>query len=154
MIIKTADGEELLVHEPREKYGYYWIHKGWGWDSGDEAVYYDIITGEDDDWSKVIKYGRKANGHPSYYYIQYLPIEDKEMKTDKGDKYLKSISNKYGTDINVDVYDVLVAFEVTCPATAHAIKKILCAGQRGHKSYTEDINEAVVSLERAKQLNH
>jgi len=75
-------------------------------------------------------------------------------KVDKGDKYNKTIHDDEGNNIVVDVYDVLVAFDVTCPATAHAIKKILCAGQRGHKSYTEDINEAVVSLERAKQLNH
>lgn len=65
--------------------------------------------------------------------------------------------NKYSKEIKwaniyIDVYDVLVAFEVTNPATAHAIKKMLMPGKRGQKSTVEDINEAIISLERAKQI--
>ena len=52
----------------------------------------------------------------------------------------------------IDVYDVLKAFEVTCPATQHAIKKMLMAGERGHKDKQTDLNEAIQSLQRAKEL--
>lgn len=52
----------------------------------------------------------------------------------------------------VDVYEVLRAFEVHCPATAHAVKKQLCPGQRGKGSKWMDLTEAVQSGERAVQL--
>jgi len=61
--------------------------------------------------------------------------------------------NKYQREIkpgvNVDVYDVLVAFNVTCPAMAHAIKKCLAPGQRGVKSAKQDKEEAIASIERS-----
>jgi hypothetical protein len=63
--------------------------------------------------------------------------------------------NKYQRTIRsetVDVYDVLVAFGVTCPATAHAIKKLLMPGTRGHKDKLQDLNEAKQSIERAIEL--
>jgi hypothetical protein len=52
----------------------------------------------------------------------------------------------------VDVYDVLKAFGVTCPATAHAAKKLLCAGIRGHKSRRQDLIEAKIAIERAIEM--
>ena len=54
-----------------------------------------------------------------------------------------------GTDI--DVYDILTAYHVTCPAVAHAIKKLLRLG-KGHKSPAQDISEAKWSLQRAESL--
>lgn len=54
--------------------------------------------------------------------------------------------------VSVDVYDVLVAFNVTCPATQHAIKKLLAPGQRGHKSTMEDLGEAGQAIDRAMQI--
>lgn len=65
-------------------------------------------------------------------------------------KYLRSIhsavSNK---SVDVDVYSVLVAFKVENPAVQHAVKKLLCPGQRGAKSLLQDLKEAKASLERA-----
>ena len=52
----------------------------------------------------------------------------------------------------VDVYNVLEAFEVTNPATAHAVKKLLACGQRGYKDIQQDLQEAIDSLKRAKEL--
>ncbi len=52
----------------------------------------------------------------------------------------------------IDVYDVLKAFDITCPATAHAIKKLLAAGERGHKDKQTDLDEAIQSIQRAKEL--
>ena len=61
----------------------------------------------------------------------------------------------YDREINgttIDVYDVLEAFDVRCPARQHAIKKILCAGQRGTKDELQDLEEAITALERAAEL--
>ena len=63
--------------------------------------------------------------------------------------------NKYAVDCkgrSIDVYDVLNAFAVTCPATQHAIKKLLMPGKRGHKSELGDLREARASVDRAIDL--
>lgn len=54
--------------------------------------------------------------------------------------------------VYIDVYDVLVAFKVTNPASQHAIKKILASGQRGVKDFEQDLLEAIASLKRAIEL--
>ncbi len=54
--------------------------------------------------------------------------------------------------MEVDVYDVLKAFDVTCPALQHLVKKALCAGLRGHKDRAEDLQDILDSAVRAKQL--
>lgn len=63
--------------------------------------------------------------------------------------------SKYSRHIGaeeVDVYDILKAFKVTCPATQHAIKKLLMPGQRGNKSLIQDLDEAKLSIDRAIEL--
>ena len=63
--------------------------------------------------------------------------------------------NKYKRNINgveADVYDVLVAFGVTNPAIAHAVKKLLAGGQRGYKDKEQDYKESIVSIERGIEL--
>jgi hypothetical protein len=54
--------------------------------------------------------------------------------------------------ISIDVYDILTAWNVTNPATAHAIKKLLMPGARGHKSAEQDLQEAAQSIVRAIEL--
>lgn len=56
-------------------------------------------------------------------------------------------------DTTIDVYDVLKAFNVTCPALQHLIKKALCAGLRGHKDREQDLEEVLQSAQRAIQLH-
>lgn len=68
-------------------------------------------------------------------------------------KYEREISDRQGNSATVDVYDVLKAFEVTCPATQHAVKKLLCSGLRGHKDLQTDLIEAKESIVRAIELN-
>ena len=68
---------------------------------------------------------------------------------------IKPKPNKYQRKIKgvvIDVYDVLVAFGVTNPAIAHAVKKLLMPGQRGHKDRATDIDEAIASLHRAREI--
>ena len=65
--------------------------------------------------------------------------------------------NKYQVEIKgvkADVYDVLKAFDINCPATQHAIKKLLKAGKRGYKDAEQDLDEAISSIKRAKQLQN
>lgn len=62
--------------------------------------------------------------------------------------------NKYAKPIpkgltSLDVYDVLIMFDVRDPAIQHAIKKLLACGQRGHKDALEDLQEAKQSIDRA-----
>lgn len=52
----------------------------------------------------------------------------------------------------IDIYDVLVAWSVTNPADAHAIKKMLMPGKRGHKDAIKDRQEAIASLHRAIEI--
>lgn len=52
----------------------------------------------------------------------------------------------------VDIYDILTAYEVTNPADAHAIKKMLMPGMRGHKGAIQDREEAIASLRRSIEL--
>lgn len=52
----------------------------------------------------------------------------------------------------VDVYRVLDLFEVKSHAVGHAIKKLLCSGERGAKSREQDIQEAIDSLNRELEM--
>ena len=53
----------------------------------------------------------------------------------------------------IDVYDVLTLFDVTNPALQHAIKKLLCPGQRTvAKDKIQDLREAILSIERAIEM--
>lgn len=60
-------------------------------------------------------------------------------------------SRRIGKEV-VDVYDVLMAFNVTNPATQHAIKKLLMPGNRGHKDKLTDLKEAHQSIARVIEL--
>ena len=58
-----------------------------------------------------------------------------------------------GATVTVDVYCVLEAFEVTCPAIQHAIKKLLCPGRRGKGAISQDLAESRDAVERAIELD-
>lgn len=54
--------------------------------------------------------------------------------------------------VTIDVYDVLLAFNVTDPALQHLIKKALCCGLRGHKDRTQDLADILASAKKAVEL--
>lgn len=65
--------------------------------------------------------------------------------------------NHYFKDVSlldfVDVYRVLLLFNVTDPCLQHSIKKLLVAGGRGAgKSIDKDIQEAIDSLRRWQEM--
>jgi len=62
------------------------------------------------------------------------------------------VVHKDGKHLEVDVYDVLEAFNVTCPALQHLIKKALCVGIRGHKDESQDLQDILDSANRAISL--
>lgn len=67
-----------------------------------------------------------------------------------GSKYLREVT--CSVDGKVDVYAVLEAFNVVCPARQHAIKKLLCSGIRGKGNAVQDLEEARDAVERAIQM--
>lgn len=73
----------------------------------------------------------------------------------EGAKYLRLIQpaskklDPVQTSIHVDVYCVLVAFNVTDQMVGHAIKKLLCAGERGKGDRLADLKGAMAALNRA-----
>ena len=70
-----------------------------------------------------------------------------------GNKYHRKIMSVAGhNSLSVDVYCVLEAFGVTCPARQHAIKKLLCAGIRGKGDAITDLIEARDAVARAAEM--
>lgn len=65
-------------------------------------------------------------------------------------------NSKYHKEIHpgciVDVYDVLKAWDVRNPALQHLIKKALQAGNRGHKTLEQDMQDIIDSALRAQEL--
>ena len=82
------------------------------------------------------------------------------IREHEGSKYLRKIfsatERRYGVAREVlgevDVYCVLLAFGVTCPARQHAIKKLLCAGLRNKGDERADLVGALAAVQRAVEL--
>jgi len=69
---------------------------------------------------------------------------------ESGSKYLRDIPCTI--EGKIDVYAVLDAFNVTCPARQHAVKKLLCSGIRGKGDVLQDLKEAGDAITRAIQM--
>jgi len=78
------------------------------------------------------------------------------IQNHEGRKYLRTIhpakKGEGPISIEVDVYGVLKAFNVTCPALAHCIKKLLACGERGKGNRMADLKGAMAALNRAIDL--
>lgn len=111
----------------------------------------NIVTLCLDDGSNYPRF-RDTKGLESWIPLRIL----KKCNTiSPGVKVYPEPTNKYSRKIygvNVDVYDVLKAWDVTCPAIQHAIKKLLMPGQRGHKNKLNDLEEAHAAIKRAIEL--
>ncbi len=62
--------------------------------------------------------------------------------------YFKDVSN---LDY-IDVYRVIKLFDVTDPCLQHALKKLLVAGNRGHKDLTRDVQDVIDSCLRWQEM--
>lgn len=80
------------------------------------------------------------------------PVEG--IKEHQGKKYLRKIQSAVSCkqEVEIDVYAILKAFDVTCPARAHAIKKLLCCGNRDKGSALDDLWGVYAAVLRAIQL--
>lgn len=78
----------------------------------------------------------------------------KSIKNHSGNKYIRPINSCVSDQPStlVDVYEVILAFDITNPAIQHAIKKILCSGIRGKGNNLQDLIEAVDALYRAIEI--
>lgn len=94
------------------------------------------------------------------YSVKDVPAAIPEPKTDKtsiknhsGKKYLRAIHSAVDPKqtIEIDIYSILDAYPSPHPAIPHAVKKLLCCGQRGKGDTLQDIQEAIDALYRAKQ---
>ena len=92
------------------------------------------------------------------YLGDYWSIEKWDISTYRDDVAPKQGKHlHYFKDVRhldeIDVYRVLELYEVTDPCIAHAVKKLLVPGNRGGgKDRDRDIQEAIDSLERYKEM--
>ena len=68
-----------------------------------------------------------------------------------------TLKNKYKKKLPknkkfIDVYDVLKLFDVTGPGSQHAVKKLLCSGQRGYKNKVTDLKESIQAIKREIEI--
>lgn len=54
--------------------------------------------------------------------------------------------------INLDPYRIIKVYGITEPAAQHALKKILCAGKRGHNTVIQDIDDVINAMNRWKEM--
>ncbi len=118
-------------------------------------LYQIVVEGRTEYTNKNNFLAKQAGAYfSSYARIADVPKSgDSLEEIDKGAKYKKTIRDRdTGETIKGDVYDVLEAFGIACPARQHAVKKLLMPGQRGSKGYDKDCNEAINSVEQSKLL--
>ena len=77
---------------------------------------------------------------------QYAEIE----KVRQHNHYFKDVSGLS----EIDVYMVLKLFNVTDPCLQHIAKKMLSAGQRGHKVFKKDLQDILDTAKRAVEINN
>ena len=113
--------------------------------------------------SSVFKVDRNKEGEPELFVNEAFVNKDciQDIKAPRPNKYMRKIKSFESHDINgspieidvwVDVYDVIKAFNVTSGPMQHALKKVLCAGERGHKDLLEDLNDIIVCAEREIEM--
>ena len=82
-----------------------------------------------------------------------VKVKFDELDNCVGDELKYSHYRKDVSHLDVlDVYRVLELFDVTNPCLQHAVKKLLCSGQRGVKDSDKDIHEAIDSLQRYVEM--
>jgi len=70
---------------------------------------------------------------------------------DPNSKYNRAVVGLDGVKTFIDVYRTLVAFDIKEPELQHSLKKLLCLGIRGKGDYNQDLDEAILGLEKLKE---
>lgn len=102
------------------------------------------------DWKSYRFFGRKQTNPNWKQAIMKRPQAqaDENEPERKHSHYFKDVSNLQ----KIDVYRVLDLYEVADPCIQHAVKKLLVAGKRGAKDQEKDIQEAIDTLTRWKDM--
>lgn len=119
----------------------------------DWALYRDVCFNKHF-WSEGYSVGDRFKSVNSDDVCEYDGDEETSKIIAQREPVVTSDSkyNRPCKGITIDVYDVLKAFNVTCPALQHLIKKALAVGQRGHKDASEDLKDILASAKRAIEL--
>lgn len=164
----NSTGHSSATIEGIDKYGYKFFAEYPSWDfklANDEQDLNDCIGAPEADAKRggfienskpfagdFLPEGYPIFGHPNCrckaVNVGELHADGKWHEAQLGNKYLREIK----PGIFVDVYDVLMAWNVTNPALQHLIKKALQPGERGHKSREQDLQDIIDSAIRAKEL--
>lgn len=121
---------------------------------GDGSIFEDYV--EEFDWAM-----REYHDERIIFYRKVekqdvpIKVEFKKQEEVQGNpKYDKIMFDKYDHTVKIvgDVYTVIDAFGIECPALQHAAKKILNAGKRGHKDVMEDLIDIKHAVDRAIEL--
>ncbi len=64
--------------------------------------------------------------------------------------YFKDVTHKNGVDVYR--FQSLLVWRNRDPCVQHAVKKLLCSGQRGVKDTRQDVQEAITSLVRCLEM--
>ena len=141
-------GDDAVIVDFNEKCGglYYEHAKGIDW----KKVKLFKLTQRLSDWQEQRADAIGQNGNDGEHYDIPTP------EYDPRDVAFKPKKSKYHREVApgvwIDVYDVLKAWNVTCPALQHLIKKALQPGERGHKTLDQDMKDIVASAIRAQEL--
>ncbi len=88
-----------------------------------------------------------------YYKLITIDKEYLVMAVKKKPKLRNKYEKQIKPGVWVDVYDTIEAYDVSCSAMQHAVKKCLMAGGRGHKDTLMDKQEAIISIQRSMELD-
>lgn len=168
MILKKFDAGRCARVEGIDKYGYKFFAEYPSWsfvfEDGEQdlndcigAPEADVKRGGFVASTKSFVGDFLPEGYPTFGHtncrcksakVGEIHIDGKRHEAQPGNKYLHEIK----PGVFVDVYDVLMAWNVTNPALQHLIKKALQPGDRGHKSREQDLQDIIDSAIRAKEL--
>lgn len=162
---KIYDGNlHLLLCSDGMSRNLWWSNSAWGWIHGTTLLTGVGVTHvwqpdakplKDEERRETLK-GKQIEGTLLMTWDQYSGEDILKMQTQNAmDKWAPRPISRYHRTIKgvqLDVYDILTAYSVTCPARQHAIKKLLMAGERGHKDTATDLGEAVGACRRAAEL--
>jgi hypothetical protein len=138
------------VSDIREEKGFYRRPKEW---PTEERIDNIGRNRTDDDLGHYNRNADEALGKNLNVYSEESKKPKSGSKIPFGNKYDREIVGKYNTGVCVvDVYRVLDAYKTGNAAIDHAIKKLLCAGERGAKDQKQDWLEAIQSIEQALRL--
>lgn len=94
---------------------------------------------------------REKAGQPALPFDQWVKTMAK-IKPELAEKYPHYYRKVPDRVDYLDVYRVLDTFGIQRSCVQHAIKKLLCGGQRGAKNEVQDLKEARDSLNRAIEM--